>query len=65
MVVTGPSQLYGGTYSSPDIRAGIALVIAALAAKGPSTILNAEIIDRGYVAVEQQLSALGANIERK
>ena len=40
-------------------------VAAALAAKGPSTILNAEIIDRGYVAVEQQLSALGANIERK
>lgn len=65
VVVTGPSQLYGGTFSSPDIRAGIALVIAALAAKGPSTILNAEIIDRGYVAVEQQLSALGANIERK
>ena len=65
VVVTGPSQLYGGTFSSPDIRAGIALVIAALAAKGPSTILNAEIIDRGYVSVEHQLSALGANIERK
>ena len=65
VVVTGPSQLYGGTFSSPDIRAGIALVIAALAAKGESSILNAEIIDRGYVAVEHELSALGANIVRK
>ena len=65
VVVTGPSQLYGGTFSSPDIRAGIALVIAALAAKGESSILDAEIVDRGYVAVEQQLSSLGANIARK
>ena len=65
VVVTGPSQLYGGTFSSPDIRAGISLVIAALAAKGPSSILNAEIIDRGYVAVERELAALGAGIERK
>ncbi len=65
VVVTGPSPLYGGTFSSPDIRAGIALVIAALAAKGTSQILAAEIIDRGYVAVEKQLSALGAKIERK
>jgi UDP-N-acetylglucosamine 1-carboxyvinyltransferase len=64
VVVTGPSQLYGGTFSSPDIRAGIALVIAALAAKGQSTILDAEVVDRGYVAVEEELSALGANIER-
>ena len=65
VVVTGPSQLYGGTFNSPDIRAGIALVIAALAAKGSSTILKAEVIDRGYGAVEQRLGALGANIERK
>ena len=65
VVVTGPSQLYGGTFSSPDIRAGISLVIAALAAKGSSSILNAEIIDRGYVAVERELAALGAGIERK
>ncbi len=64
VVVTGPSQLYGGTFSSPDIRAGIALVIAALAAKGESRILAAEIVDRGYVAVEKRLAALGANIER-
>ena len=64
VVVTGPSPLYGGTFSSPDIRAGIALVIAALAAKGESRILNAEIVDRGYVAVEDELAALGANIVR-
>ncbi|MBQ6136212.1 MAG: UDP-N-acetylglucosamine 1-carboxyvinyltransferase [Kiritimatiellae bacterium] len=65
VVVTGPSQLYGGTFSSPDIRAGIALVIAALAAKGESVILNAETVDRGYVAVEKELSALGADILRR
>ena len=64
VVVTGPSQLYGGAFSSPDIRAGIALVIAAVAAKGQSTIRNAEVIDRGYVAVENELGALGASIER-
>ncbi len=64
-MVTGPSPLYGETVSSPDIRAGISLVIAALAAKGTSTILNAERIDRGYVAVDRELRALGANIERK
>lgn len=64
VVVTGRSQLYGGTFASPDIRAGIALVIAALAAKGRSTILDAEKIDRGYEAVERELSALGASIVR-
>lgn len=64
VVVTGPSPLYGGTFSSPDIRAGIALVIAALAAKGESRILNAEVVDRGYVAVENELAALGASIVR-
>jgi len=65
VVVTGPSQLYAGSFTSPDIRAGIALVIAALAAKGVSTINNAQVIDRGYVAVEESLKALGASIERK
>lgn len=65
VVVTGPSQLYAGSFTSPDIRAGIALVIAALAAKGVSTINDAQVIDRGYVAVEESLKALGASIERK
>ncbi|MBQ5530755.1 MAG: UDP-N-acetylglucosamine 1-carboxyvinyltransferase [Kiritimatiellae bacterium] len=64
VVVTGPSQLYGGTFASPDIRAGIALVVAALAAKGQSNILGAEKIDRGYEAVENGLAAIGANISR-
>ena len=65
VVVTGPSQLYAGSFTSPDIRAGIALVIAALAAKGVSTISNANVIDRGYVAVEESLKSLGASIERR
>ena len=64
VVVTGPSPLVGGTVTSPDIRAGIALVIAALCAKGETEILNAESIDRGYVAVEKSFGALGANIVR-
>ena len=64
VVVTGPSQLYGRVISSNDIRAGIALVIAALCAKGKSVISGAETIDRGYEAVEKALSALGAEISR-
>ena len=65
VVVTGPSSLVGGTVTSPDIRAGIALVIAALCAKGETVILNAESVDRGYVSVETALGALGANIVRR
>lgn len=65
VVVTGPSSLFGGTVTSPDIRAGIALVIAALCAKGRTCIMNAESIDRGYVSVEDSLGALGANITRE
>ncbi|MBQ0033511.1 MAG: UDP-N-acetylglucosamine 1-carboxyvinyltransferase, partial [bacterium] len=65
VVVTGPCTLSGGTVTSPDIRAGIALVIAALCAKGETTILNAESIDRGYVSVEESLGALGADIVRR
>lgn len=64
VVVTGPSPLYASRVSSPDIRAGIALVIAALCAKGESTIMNAETIDRGYVSVEASLQSLGAEIKR-
>ena len=65
VVVTGPSSLVGGTVTSPDIRAGIALVIAALCAKGETTIQNAESVDRGYVSVEKAFGALGADIVRK
>ena len=63
-VVTGPSPLRGTTVTSPDIRAGIALILAALCAKGTTTILNAESVDRGYEAVEKGLGALGADVRR-
>ena len=65
VVVTGPTRLAGGTVSSNDIRAGISLVIAALAAKGETRISNAESIDRGYVAVEKELRALGGDVVRE
>ena len=64
VVVTGPSPLRGTTVTSPDIRAGIALILAALCAKGRTTILNAESVDRGYEAVEKGLGDLGADIRR-
>jgi UDP-N-acetylglucosamine 1-carboxyvinyltransferase len=64
VVVTGPSQLYGGVVSSNDIRAGISLVIAALCAKGETVISNAETIDRGYQSIDKTLSKLGADIKR-
>ena len=64
VVVTGPTQLTGSTVTSPDIRAGIALILAALCAKGHTTILNAESVDRGYEAVEKELAALGADAKR-
>ncbi len=57
-------QLRGGKMASPDIRAGIALLIAALSAKGVSCIDNIEQIDRGYENIEERLSALGAHITR-
>lgn len=63
-VISGPSQLYGDHLSSPDIRAGMSLVIAALCAKGKSTIDNIGQIDRGYERIEERLRALGANIQR-
>jgi UDP-N-acetylglucosamine 1-carboxyvinyltransferase len=50
--------------SSPDIRAGVALLIAALSAEGTSIISNVEQIDRGYEYIDQRLNALGAKIER-
>jgi UDP-N-acetylglucosamine 1-carboxyvinyltransferase len=58
------SQLKATTMSSPDIRAGISLLIAALSAKGTSTIQNIEQIDRGYEKIDERLRALGANIVR-
>jgi len=63
-VVVGPSQLRGETLQSPDIRAGMALLIAALCARGQSVIGNIPQIDRGYEQIERKLQSLGARIER-
>jgi UDP-N-acetylglucosamine 1-carboxyvinyltransferase len=64
VVVTGPTKLNASRVTSPDIRAGMALLIAALCAKGETEILNAGSIDRGYESVETELRRLGASIER-
>ncbi len=64
-VVSGPSALRGGQSPSPDIRAGIALVMAGLVAEGRSEIEHIELIDRGYERIDQRLHALGADIQRK
>jgi len=64
VVIQGRTQLYGEKLESPDIRAGMALVLAALAAKGKSRIRNVSQIERGYERVDEKLRSLGANIER-
>jgi UDP-N-acetylglucosamine 1-carboxyvinyltransferase len=63
-LIQGPNQLYGENLESPDIRAGISMLIAALAAKGQSTIRSIGQIERGYHNVDGKLRALGAQIER-
>ena len=63
-VVTGPAQLYGQRLESPDIRAGMAMLIAALCAEGTSTIGSVGQIDRGYERIDERLRGLGAVIER-
>ena len=63
-VVVGPSRLHGGPLPSPDIRAGMALLIAALCAQGRSEISNIEQIDRGYEQIERKLETLGAKVKR-
>jgi UDP-N-acetylglucosamine 1-carboxyvinyltransferase len=64
-IVQGPTQLFGENVESPDIRAGMALVLAALAARGESVIRNIGQIDRGYERIDEKLRKLGAKIERK
>jgi UDP-N-acetylglucosamine 1-carboxyvinyltransferase len=64
VVVSGPAQLIGQRMSSPDIRAGMAMVIAALCADGTSTIGDADQIDRGYERIDERLRQLGAHIDR-
>ena len=64
VVVSGPSLLRGALVSSPDIRAGMALLIAAMGAQGTTEIMNIQQIDRGYESIDQRLNALGGNIKR-
>ena len=63
--VVGPSELHGERIASPDIRAGMALLAAALCAEGESEIMNAHQVDRGYENIDGRLRALGAQIERR
>jgi UDP-N-acetylglucosamine 1-carboxyvinyltransferase len=63
-IVQGPTNLYGENMESPDIRAGMSLVLAALAAQGKSVIRNVGQVDRGYERIDEKLRALGARIER-
>jgi len=64
VLVVGPSELHPSKIASPDIRAGMALIIAALCAKGQTIIENAHVIDRGYERIVEKLSAIGADISR-
>ncbi|MCP4153920.1 MAG: UDP-N-acetylglucosamine 1-carboxyvinyltransferase [bacterium] len=64
VVISGPSKIYPGKIASPDIRAGMAMLISSLVADGESTIDNIRQIDRGYERIDQRLNALGASIER-
>jgi len=64
VVVSGPTALKGARVSSPDIRAGMALLIAALGANGITEIHNIDQIDRGYESIDVRLNALGAKIQR-
>jgi len=64
VLIQGPTQLYGEKLESPDIRAGMALLLAALAAEGRSKIRNIVQIERGYERVDEKLRMLGARIER-
>jgi UDP-N-acetylglucosamine 1-carboxyvinyltransferase len=63
-LVSGPSKLRGGNVESPDIRAGMAMLLAALCADGESTINNVGQIERGYERIDERLRGLGAQIER-
>jgi UDP-N-acetylglucosamine 1-carboxyvinyltransferase len=63
-IVNGPARLYGQRMASPDIRAGMAMLIASLCAEGTSMIGNISEIDRGYERIDERLRGLGASIER-
>ena len=63
-VVAGPTSLHGEHLVSPDVRAGMAMVIAALCARGESRISNVYQIERGYENLVERLKSLGAHIEK-
>ncbi|MFN2315205.1 MAG: UDP-N-acetylglucosamine 1-carboxyvinyltransferase, partial [Gemmatimonadales bacterium] len=65
VVIAGPSALRGGKVESPDIRAGMAMLLAALAAEGESVIHNVGQIERGYERIDERLQALGAEVRRE
>ena len=64
IIVTGPTKLRGRLLDSRDIRSGMALVAAALAAEGQSTVLEIETVERGYASLVERLQSLGAQVER-
>lgn len=63
--ITGPTQLHGQVFRSPDLRAGITMILAGLIASGETVINDAHVIDRGYEHIEKRLAALGADIVRQ
>ncbi|MFH1171577.1 MAG: UDP-N-acetylglucosamine 1-carboxyvinyltransferase [bacterium] len=65
VLITGPTPLYGQDITSFDLRAGATLIVAALIAQGTTTIREAQIVDRGYEAIDERLRSLGAHITRK
>jgi UDP-N-acetylglucosamine 1-carboxyvinyltransferase len=65
IIVTGPTRLRGRVLDSRDIRSGMALVAAALAAEGESTVLEIETVERGYGGLVERLTSLGAQVERR
>ena len=64
IIVSGPATLRGRTLDSRDIRSGMALIAAALAAEGSSTVLEIETVERGYAGLVERLKALGADVEK-
>ena len=63
-VITGPSKLHAATVEVPDIRAGLAFVVAALVAEGTSTLTGIHHLDRGYERLQEKLQGVGAKMER-
>jgi UDP-N-acetylglucosamine 1-carboxyvinyltransferase len=65
MIVTGATKLRGRSLDSRDLRSGMALIAAALAAKGESRVTPLETVERGYAALVERLRGLGATVERE